>query len=138
MVSLLSAIEKNMEFFSVKRKFNLPVYEFQCNDCNHQEDRLMSYSELSNAPFDCDNCGGKKCLCKRFSVPSIIVDGFVPKTIGDLADKNTERMVKEGKLNRNHLNYHTNRIEKKNTKERQERIAKMSEKQKEKYIMEGK
>lgn len=82
---------------------------------------------------DCD----KPTLKKMIPIPYVIVDSKKPKTIGELADKNTERMVSEGKLNKSTLNYREN-IEKRHSfYKKMWDINKLSPKQKKEYILKG-
>lgn len=72
--------------------------------------------------------------CRKFSIPHMIVDNKKPKTIGALAAKNTERMVKEGKLPKKESKIPPWRKSKKIDKS----LANMTAKQKRQYIMTGK
>jgi hypothetical protein len=74
---------------------------------------------------------------RLISLPRIAIDSKKPKTIGSLAEKNTEMMLKRG----------DSRVAKKKNKRRpwwrakdkvDTSLAKMSTRQKQKYILEGK
>jgi len=70
-----------------------------------------------------------------WTIPSVIMDNNVPKTVGSLAEKNTEHMLKTGKLKAPKPKKRPwwRKTEKVNSK-----LAKLSKKQKETYIQDGK
>lgn len=73
---------------------------------------------------------------KTFSVPNVCIDSKKPKTIGSLAQKNTERMIKEGKIKK--PKEKQNPFWRPNKKKCDVSLANLSEAGKKKYIMEGK
>jgi hypothetical protein len=87
-------------------------------------------------PTICPICD-KETLYRIYSI-SISIDSKEPKTIGELADKNTERMVKEGKLTRGALSHKENKKKRKKQQEKMDKITKMSPKQQANYIATGK
>jgi hypothetical protein len=89
-------------------------------------------------PSDCPSCGEKNCLVRDFSGISAVVDSNQPKTIGDLANKNTEDAVKRGELPKSALEWDANRKKRKDAKERVKKITNMTQQQKTDYIMTGK
>ena len=49
----------------------MPIYEYQCNDCNEREELIQSFSD---APLtECPKCGG--AMKKLFSSPAIQFKG---------------------------------------------------------------
>lgn len=70
----------------------MPTYEYQDSDGNIIEEIFS----IKNVPESVEKNG--KIYKKIISIPRIIIDAKQPKTIGDLARKNTDRMEKEGKL----------------------------------------
>ena len=85
---------------------------------------------------ECPDCG-KLALIQDHSSVSTIMEISQPKTIGDLADKNTERMISEGKLDKDRLDYDEKRKKLRKKKSRMKKIANMTPAQKDKYIMTG-
>ncbi len=71
---------------------------------------------------------------RMIMVPRIIMDSKKPKTIGDLADRNTEKMIKSGKIKKKEDETPFWRPGKKVNK----KLAKLTQKQKMKYIKTGK
>lgn len=79
----------------------MPIYTYQYLDENGNE--LDEYVELFHGmtatPFLYDPDTNRPV--KKIPFPSrfgVAIDSSKPKTIGALAEKNTERMVKEGKI----------------------------------------
>lgn len=69
-----------------------------------------------------------------FDIPNIGIDSKKPKTVGSLAEKNTEKMVKEGKIKPKKEEYPWWRPNKKVNKS----LGTLTNKQKMRYIREGK
>lgn len=69
----------------------MPLYEYACPDCELAFEMLQKMSDdvLKVCPF----CS-KKTLTKLFSVPHIQIESE-PKTIGELAERNTKKMSKD-------------------------------------------
>ena len=92
------------------------------------------YQSMKDSPLKVSPTTGN-LVEKQICLPTIIIDSKKPKTLGSLAEKNTKEMTKRGKL----------KPKKKAKppwwrKEGQKPVnpTGWSEKQKEKYIMEGK
>lgn len=113
----------------------MPIYPFYCEKCGHNEEIFLKMSDVKPSICPCDKCGGS--YIRDYSNISAITDASKPKTIGDLADKNTENLVREGKLSKDVLNWDTKRKEIKKKKNHMNDIAKMSPTQKTHYIMTG-
>lgn len=113
----------------------MPTYDYECQHCHiiYEVFQKMSDDKLTK----CDYCG-QDALVRLISASKCIMDASQPKTLGDLADKNTERMVKEGKLHKSHLNHQENKRKKQSARQHQNDLANMSKDQKIKYIFEGK
>jgi hypothetical protein len=93
----------------------------------------MSDTKPSVCPVD--GCGGE--YIRDYSGISVVIDSKQVKTIGDLADKNTEKLVKEGKLPKETLSWDTKKKERKKKKDHMRDIANMTQAQKTHYIMTG-
>lgn len=99
----------------------MPTYEYQSDDGAILEIFKSIKEEIPQEIIE----DGK--LYKRvISLPTIIVDSSKPKTIGMLAQKNTEKKIKKGELK-----------ETKKKKKIDLSLAKMSNAQKERYIWTG-
>jgi hypothetical protein len=85
----------------------------------------------------CPNCN-HNTLEKRFSIPAVIMDSSQPKTIGELADKNTERMVARGEMDKSALDYKANSEKRAKERSHLNDLAHMTPSQQKRYIMEGK
>jgi hypothetical protein len=89
-------------------------------------------------PTQCPSCGCNDCLSRDFSGINAVVDSNQPKTIGDLANKNTEDAVKRGELPKSALDWESNRKKKREVKNKAKKISEMTQQQKTDYIMTGK
>ena len=114
----------------------MPIYPFSCDSCQHAFEVWQKMNDIR--PTECPSCGCSGCLTRNYSCISAIMDSSQPKTIGDLANKNTEEAVKNGTLDKSVLNWEENRRKKKEGRKKMKRIATMTSKQKENYIMTGK
>lgn len=74
----------------------------------------------------------KKRICRTICSPRIIIDSKKPKTVGDLLDKNTEKMEKEGKIKKKPKSKPVWQTGKKPLS-----VSGWTAKQKEKYVWEG-
>lgn len=69
----------------------MPIYEYACREC---EIAFDAFQKMSDKPLKtCPMCE-KDILVKLFSIPHIKVESD-PKTIGELAERNTRRMSKD-------------------------------------------
>lgn len=69
----------------------MPIYEYACPKCEIAFDTIQSMSE---APLrECPMCE-RNTLVKLFSVPNAVVQ-HDPKTIGELAERNSKNMSKD-------------------------------------------
>jgi hypothetical protein len=91
------------------------------------------------APTNCPQCDHDD-VDRDYSGDRIItiMELNQPKSIGELADKNTEKMVKYGALPKEHLDYDSNKQKKKDLVNKAERFSKKTEQQKMDYIISGK
>lgn len=113
----------------------MPIYPFYCKKCGHSEELFLKMSD--EKPNICPkvDCGGE--YCRDYSGINTVIDASQPKTIGDLADRNTENLVKEGKLPKSVLSWDSKRKETRKKKRHMADIAKMTPDQKTHYIMTG-
>lgn len=114
----------------------MPTYDFECEACAYYTEIKQGFDGPSE--HECPCCG-KMTLVKVFiNPPSIMVRGE-PKTIGQLADKNTSKM---GKYELDDKNSQNKIHQRKNTPEykRQQinrRINAMSQQEKINWIKNG-
>ncbi len=106
----------------------MPIYEYKCLECEHE---LEAYQGVKDAPLiECPDCG-KHTLERLISS----VFGFVRdiKTLGQLAEKNTKKAG--SKLD----TPEADKTKKRKEKQREiNKINRMTNEQKVKYIREGK
>ncbi len=106
----------------------MPIYEYQCQECEHRTD---AYQGVKDAPLiECPNCG--KHMLERL-ISSVF--GFVKevRTLGQLAEKNTKKAG--SKLD----TPEADKAKKKKEKQRDiNKINRMTNEQKVRYIREGK
>lgn len=76
----------------------MPIYPFDCQSCQHHFEIWLKMSDAK--PTQCPSCGCNSCLARDFSGINAVIDSAQPKTIGDLANKNTEDAVKRGSFQR--------------------------------------
>jgi len=113
----------------------MPLYDFICKECNVKTEFFLGMEE--KRPADCLECGCKTCLQRDYSGINVVEDMSKPKTIGAIADANTEKLVKEGKLDKKVLEWEANKKKKNEKASRMNEIASMSPTQKRNYIMTG-
>lgn len=113
----------------------MPIYPFYCNKCGHKEELFLKMSDEKPSVCPIDGCCGS--YIRDYSGISAVIDSNQAKTIGDLADRNTERMVKEGTLPKETLSWDTKRKELRKKKNHMNDLAKMTQAQKTHYIMTG-
>lgn len=55
----------------------MPLFDYRCIDCNHQEEVLVQVRELNEGPVvrNCQKCGG--AMEKELSVPAAVFFGGV-------------------------------------------------------------
>ena len=112
----------------------MPLYDFECEPCAY-------YTEIRQGIYDsdvhlCPHCN-KTTLRKVFINPPAISVVGEPSTIGHLADRNTKKMGKYEKEDKNaENNIHQNK-EAQDKKRLRNRINKMTPEQKVKWIKEG-
>jgi hypothetical protein len=107
----------------------MPLYDYE----SKSGERIEKFFHMSDKkPEEITENGIK--YTRVFSVPNAITDSKKSKTIGDLAYKNREKFIKEGKFKPKEKKDPWWRKGKKVDKD----LAKMTKKQKQKYIFEGK
>ncbi len=63
----------------------MPVYEYQCVECDERTDRLVPHSK-ADEPGDCPTCGG--VLRRKFSRVAVKLQGWgFSRTDGMVADR---------------------------------------------------
>ena len=72
----------------------MPIYEYQSDD-----GEIIEKIYRMKDPHPEEIVENDKVYKRVFSVPMMtVVDSKAPKTLGALAEKNTQKMIKEGKL----------------------------------------
>ena len=113
----------------------MPLYDFYCESCKKTVEIYAGMSEKK--PLSCKECGCKNCLIRDYSGIGTIIDSTKPKTLGALADKNTERLIKEGLADKKVLEWENKKKEKNKQVSKMHDIASMTPTQKRNYIMTG-
>ena len=114
----------------------MPIYPHSCSKCGEKHEFFLKMSE--EKPTVCPSCGCDGCLIRDFSGIGVTMDASKAKTIGDLANKNTEKAVKEGTLPKSALEFDSKKAERKKQHSKMREIAEMTPTQKRNYIMTGK
>jgi putative FmdB family regulatory protein len=114
----------------------MPIYGFICESCSHKFDLFLKMSD--ERPDTCPQCNVIGKLGRDFSGVNVVIDMSQPKTIGDLANKNTEDAVKKGELPKSALDWDSNRRKKRESQKKIKAIASLTQAQKTEYIMTGK
>lgn len=112
----------------------MPLYDFECEPCAY-------YTEIKQGPHDadvhmCPHCNSPTLVKVFINPPSISVVGEA-NTIGQLMDRNTKKMGTyeiQDKNKKNNINQNQEVIK---TRERRNKINKMTPQQKLKWIKEG-
>jgi putative FmdB family regulatory protein len=112
----------------------MPIYTFACDTCPSQFEVFQKMTD--NRPTSCPTCQGN--IYRIYDIVGVTVDTTIPKTIGEIAHKNTERMVGEGKLDKKALEYESTNKKKTEAFVKKQKLASMTNDQKMKYIFEGK
>lgn len=88
----------------------MPSYDFKCLGCRHVFEETMSMSSYQ-VPTKCPKCSGDKTVVRIFTDPvSNVIRGDHQVTIGELAERNSERFSKDKKiaLHKKHHEYRDN------------------------------
>lgn len=94
----------------------MPEYTFKCEDCNNIYSVVLSYQQYDSTRFCCDTCLSFNVI-RDYSSDLQNISGSVKKsdselkTIGDLANRNRDRMSDDQKesLYRKHNEYKLNK-----------------------------
>lgn len=94
----------------------MPEYSFVCRDCENRFSLVLSYKQYDSGRFSCDKCNSI-CLDRDYSTDLSNISGSVKKsdselkTIGDLANRNRDKMSDDQKehLYRKHNEYKLNK-----------------------------
>lgn len=108
----------------------MPLYEFQSDNGKVVE----LFFKMGSCPENIVDNG--EAYHRIFSVPNIAVDSTKPKTIGDLGRKNYETAIKNGTIAPKPKK--ENPWWRKNKNKPDKDLGKLSSKQLERYILEGK
>ena len=85
----------------------MPRYTWNCERCDLQFEVTAYMSEASLVP-DCPKCGRTKGVTRDFAVDNIYAcDG--PKTLGALAERNSDKMSHDHRHHLRNKNYDTPR-----------------------------
>ncbi len=79
----------------------MPVYSYTCTKCNHNFELFFTFSNYTETP-NCASCQSKKTQ-RDYSIDLSTINGSVKKsdselkTIGDLANRNRDRLSDDEK-----------------------------------------
>lgn len=117
----------------------MPIYEYVVLDKDGQPSELIVelFQKMADEPLSVHPTTGQR-IQRIISRPNIVVDASQPKTIGELAHKNTEEKVSRGELSKTALDYESGKSKRKKALNKVKKLGTMTSKQKTRYIMEGK
>ena len=111
----------------------MPTYDYSCKSCEYVFEAKHGFNE--DAP-PCPECGKNKPEQIINEAPLVFIKGE-PTTIGQLADRNTQKMGRyelENKRLKDDMKTHKKNKE---VRDKRRKINKMTPKQKRKWIREG-
>ena len=111
------------------------IYTYICEPCEKTFEIIKGMNDPD--PKKCPECGYKKIYRDYSEIAEVSVSNE-PKTLGALADKNTEKLVKEGRLPEVTLDYENTKKKKAKFNKRVEKFSKLSPKEIREYIQTGK
>tara|TARA_R110000751_G_scaffold69943_1_gene141911 strand:- start:108 stop:455 length:348 start_codon:yes stop_codon:yes gene_type:complete len=113
----------------------MPIYDYYCKECDHRFEIFKKMDDPN--PSQCPSCLVSDRIIRDYSTITTSIDSNEPKTIGDLADKNTERMVSEGTLDKKSLDHESMKRKRKKKFDKMTDVSSMTPAQQERYIMTG-
>ena len=116
----------------------MPRYSFTCEKCGHNQEKFWLISEYDNnlKSCKCEKCKSRK-IYRNYQSDNMYGSVREVKTVGQLAERNTKKMGRYELENRLKEDKIPEEIEKRNKRQKLNKLAKMNDKQKTKYIMEG-
>jgi putative FmdB family regulatory protein len=114
----------------------MPTYDFECEPCAYYTEIKQGFNDPST--LKCPHCGQNTLVKVFINPPAVSVRGE-PKTIGHLAERNTQNMGKyeiEDRNRKNNIGGQQN-SEHKAKKDLHRKINSMTPQQKVKWIKEG-
>lgn len=111
----------------------MPLYDFECKNCNYTEEILQGYSDPSVK--ECPVCHTESFRIVIDNAPHVSCKNY--NTIGSLADRNWKNMghyERDAKIMKDGLD---KRKEAQEKREHKNKLSKLNPKQKEKYIYTG-
>jgi len=113
----------------------MPTYDFECEACAYYTEIRQGFNDPSE--HICPHCG-KPTLVKVFINPPTISVRGEPKTIGQLADRNTEKMGTYELQDKNRTNnIHQENKEDVKRRDLNRKISRMTPTEKVKWIKDG-
>lgn len=112
----------------------MPEYDYECKECNYSLSIVESIH--SEAQTICPECQKKSFRRVILEAPMFTMKGEA-KTLGQLADRNTQKMGKyelENRMQQDNMELHKKN---KDVSAKRRRLNKMTPEQKRKWIMEG-
>lgn len=90
----------------------MPTYTFICEKCDHEFEIFQTFDQYEKTVVVCERCGSEKVV-RDYRNDALNVNVSVKKadselkTLGDLADRNRDRMSSDQKaeLNKKHNDY---------------------------------
>jgi putative FmdB family regulatory protein len=111
----------------------MPRRYYICDNCEHTFDVTQKFEDKTLKK--CPKCKKLKLYQDLTGMYTFVVQE--PKTVGQLADRNTKKMGKYELENRMLKDGIPEQIEKREKKEKVQKLAKMTPEQKTRYVMEG-
>jgi len=112
----------------------MPIYDFECAECAYYEEIKQGMSEPST--HECPHCGNQT-LVKVFINPPLVFIRGDPTTIGQLADRNTQKMGKYELEDRKNQDAPKKDKEAEQTRKEHKKINAMTPQQRVKWIRTG-
>jgi putative FmdB family regulatory protein len=112
----------------------MPTYDYECEECGYQCEEFQKFSEkpLSKCP-KCDSETFRRVI---LTPPQAFIKGEV-KTVGQLADRNTEKMGRYELEDRRHADNMETHKKNKEASALRRKINKMTPAQQKRYIERG-
>ena len=112
----------------------MPIYDFECQDCAYYTEITQKMEASSR--HKCPHCGKKTLVKVLINPPAMFIRG-APTTIGQMADRNTEKMGKYELQDKTREHGAKASGEAKERRELQKKINSMTPQQKVKWIHGG-
>mgnify|MGYP003128221058 CR=1 FL=1 len=113
----------------------MPTYDFECSACAYYTEIVQKHNDPS--VYECPHCNEESLRKIFINPPAMFVRGE-PSTIGQLADRNTEKMGRYEMSDRKEKDGINKSREGQERRDMHKKINSMTETQKLKWIRDGK